>query len=86
MAQRDTKREILISSVIIILAFMILPLPTHAAGQEKPEDRPYLDIVGKLRGLGLQDEGAYEILRKIVSVGPRLTASPGAAAGVEIVR
>jgi hypothetical protein len=86
MAQRYMKREILISSVIIILAFMILPLPTPVEAQEKPEDRPYLDIVGKLLGIGLQDEGAYEILRKIVSVGPRLTASPGAAAGVEIVR
>ena len=86
MAQRDTKREILISSVVIILAFMILPLPTPTAAQEKPQDKLYLDTVGKLSGLGLQDEGAYEILRKIVSVGPRLTASPGAAAGVEIMR
>jgi hypothetical protein len=86
MAQRDTKREILISSVVIILAFMILPLPAPTAAQEKPQDKLYLDIVGKLRGLGLQDEGAYEILRKLVSVGPRLTASPGAAAGVELMR
>jgi len=87
MAQRDTKREILISSLIIILAFMILPLPTPAAAQEKPQDGGlYLDIVGRLRGLGLQDEGAYEILRKLTSVGPRLTGSPGAAAGVELMR
>jgi len=86
MAQRDTKREILISSVIIILAFMILSLPTPAAAQEKPQDKPYLDIVGRLSALGLQDEGAYEILRKLTSVGPRLTGSPGAAAGVELMR
>ncbi len=86
MANLDTKREILISSVIIILAFMIMPAHTLATAQEKLQDKPYLDTVGKLAGMGLQDEGAYEILRKIVSVGPRLTGSAGAAAGIEIVR
>ena len=86
MAQQDTKREILILAVILISTFMIPLLPTPAAAQEKPQDKPYLDIVGRLCRFGLQDEGAFEILRKLVSVGPRLTASPGAAAGVELMR
>ena len=86
MAQQDTKREILILAVILISTFMIPLLPTPAVAQEKPQDKPYLDIVGRLCRFGLQDEGAFEILRKLVSVGPRLTASPGAAAGVELMR
>jgi carboxypeptidase Q len=44
------------------------------------------DEVTRLADLGLEREGAYEILRDLTSVGPRLTGSPGAAAGVEMAR
>jgi carboxypeptidase Q len=46
-------------------------------------DRSYQSAVDRLRDVGLAGEQAQDILRRIVSVGPRLTGSPQAAAAVE---
>ena len=48
---------------------------------------PYADIAEKLRVLGLREEGAFALLERLTStIGPRLTASPQAAAAVDFIR
>jgi len=73
----------------LAVSLAILSGPTllpPAAAQERPSDGPYPAVVEKLKALGLEQERAYDLLRKLTAVGPRLTGSPGAAAGVEIMR
>lgn len=57
----------------------------NANAQEKIDKPPYLDIAEKILEKGLNEQGAYAILKKITSVGPRLTGSPQAAAAVRIM-
>jgi carboxypeptidase Q len=70
------------------LSFLTGPalLPTPAAAQGQDSGAPYPAVIEKLKALGLEQEHAYELLQKLTSVGPRLTGSPGAAAGVELMR
>jgi hypothetical protein len=46
----------------------------------------YGEVADKIRRTGLMDEKAYDVLRRITEVGPRLTASPEAAAAVDLTR
>lgn len=46
-------------------------------------ERPFQAVVDRLREAGLAGERAHDLLRRITSVGPRLTGSPQAAAAVE---
>jgi hypothetical protein len=46
--------------------------------------RTYQQTVDRLREAGLSSEGAFNLLGRITSVGPRLTGSPGAAAAVDL--
>lgn len=46
-------------------------------------ERPYQEVVDRLRDEGLSGERAHDLLRRIASPGPRLTGSPQAAAAVE---
>jgi carboxypeptidase Q len=47
-----------------------------------PPRPPYREVFDRLREAGLAGERAYGLLERIVSVGPRLTGSPQAAAAV----
>ena len=69
-------------SFIVISALLLQVYPN---AQEKTDKPPYLDIAERILKKGLQEEGAYAILKKITNVGPRLTGSPQAAAAVRIV-
>ena len=71
-------------SIPVLAGAMLLPPPT--AAQERVPDRPYPSVIERLKDLGLEQERAYELLGRLASVGPRLTGSPGAAAGVELMR
>ncbi len=76
------------SSFIWNISFMIilaLLLQENSKAQEQIEKPLYLDMAEKILKKGLKEEGAYAVLKKITGVGPRLTASPQAAAAVEIV-
>ena len=50
-----------------------------ASGPPRP---PYREVFDRLREAGLAGERAHDLLERIVSVGPRLTGSPQAAAAV----
>jgi carboxypeptidase Q len=50
-----------------------------ASGPGRPT---YREVFDRLREAGLQEESAYGFLERIVSIGPRLTGSPQAAAAV----
>ena len=65
---------------IALLVFILLLAP----GAITQEDA-YSGIVKKFIHQGLMQEGAYDLLRKITSLGPRLTGSPEAAAAVELM-
>jgi len=77
----------------LVLALAAFPLaafpaevglaPTDSGLGEPGPVRSYREIVARLREEGLAGERAHELLRRIVSVGPRLTGSPQAAAAVE---
>jgi len=58
----------------------LLALPAGSPGGETPR---YQDTIERIRDAGLLAERAYRFLERIVSVGPRLTGSPQAAAAVE---
>jgi carboxypeptidase Q len=75
-------------TVVILNFSLIITLALFQAytnAQEKNDKPPHLDIAEKILKKGLQEEGAYAILKKIASVGPRLTGSPQAAAAVRIM-
>lgn len=59
------------------------PAPERAGVRLEDRDRAYAETFDRLREAGLASERAYEFLRRITSVGPRLTGSPQAAAAVE---
>lgn len=67
-------------NLLVILTLVAFPL--LCAGQA---EAPYADTAAKLLKKGLQEQGAYQTLVKILSVGPRLTGSPQAEAAVELM-
>ena len=69
---------------ISVLVLCVL-IPAVLAAQTAPAGG-YKDAVDKLRETGLPGERAYELLKRIASVGPRLTGSPQAAAAVDLTR
>jgi hypothetical protein len=52
----------------------------------RPEDGTYLKIARRISRKGLSEQYAFELLKKITSVGPRLTGSSQAKAAVELTR
>ncbi len=77
------------SSSTILSCFLIIIFSSFclclAREHEQPGKPPYLDIAEKILKKGLREEGAYAILKKITGVGSRLTASPQAAAAVDLM-
>jgi hypothetical protein len=73
----------LVVSLPLLVGSALLSPPSSA--QVRSPDGPYPAVVEKLKAMGLEQERAYEFLRRLTSVGPRLTGSPGAAAGVELM-
>jgi carboxypeptidase Q len=74
------------TSLTVLCALTLAVGPT---GCGRPGTRGAEDVRGaiqKLRDAGLQGERAYAFLERITSVGPRLTGSAGAAAGVEVTK
>jgi carboxypeptidase Q len=88
MARRNPARPVppLVLSALLPLLVAPASLPMFAASQEPPSEGPYPAVVEKLKNMGLEQERAYDLLRRLTSVGPRLTGSDGAAAGVELMR
>ncbi len=66
-------------AVISILALSAILVRAGQAGS------PYEGTAAQLLKEGLQEQGAYATLVKILSVGPRLTGSPQAEAAVELM-
>ncbi|MGB3861200.1 MAG: hypothetical protein WA915_03900, partial [Candidatus Aminicenantaceae bacterium] len=55
-------------------------------GRSSSEDKPYLKTAQKIYRKGMSEQHAFELVKKITSVGPRLTGSPQAEAAVELTR
>ncbi len=55
-------------------------------GRAGSENKPYLKTARKIYSRGMSEQYAFELLKKITSVGPRLTGSPQAEAAVELTR
>jgi carboxypeptidase Q len=70
------------STAALMVLFTLSPaLPRREKGPDE-----YRMVMERLRQAGLESEGAYEFLRRITEIGPRLTGSSGAAAAVELTR
>lgn len=67
------------------LACLLGILSAAKCVQDKPES-DYGEVAERIRKAGLKEEGAFEFLRRITGVGPRLTGSPEAAAAVDLAR
>lgn len=67
----------LFAALVILLPALRLP------GQS--QSSAYADAAERLRRAGLQEENAYDMLRDLTALGPRLTGSPQAAAAVALV-
>lgn len=72
------------TSLRVLCALAAVAVQVAAAGGQNGS--AYRATVDKLRETGLANERAFDILKKITSVGPRLTGSPQAAAAVELTR
>jgi carboxypeptidase Q len=72
---------------LTVLCTLTFALGTTGCG--RPGTREAGDVraaIQKIRDTGLQGERAHAFLERITSVGPRLTGSAGAAAGVEVTK
>ncbi len=70
-------------------AAAVIGLPVIPAVGSSGADQtrsPYTEVAERIRKAGLTDERAFEYLRRITAVGPRLTGSPEAAKAVEVTR
>ncbi len=81
--KKSTKKSIYIIFLIPFLFFSFSGLLKAQGQTEKP---PYLEVAEKILKKGLREEYAFTILEKLTSRGPRLPASPQAAAAVELMR
>jgi carboxypeptidase Q len=75
------ERRVRAASALVAAAVCLVPLLGRASGPGRPSCQEVFD---RLRDAGLRDERAYGLLERIVSVGPRLTGSPQAAAAVQV--
>jgi carboxypeptidase Q len=72
---------------LAFLFFFYLSLSPFIFSQEQARVLPYQDVAEKIIKMGLSEENAYGLLEELASkIGPRLTASPQAAAAVELMR
>jgi carboxypeptidase Q len=71
------------SAIVICLFRLPAAVSSAGAGQTRP---PYAEIAERIRKAGLTEERAFEFLRRITAVGPRLTGSPEAAKAVEVTQ
>jgi len=72
-------------AVRVLLGLLGLALVhAAAAGRSQAPGDSYQALVDRIREAGLADEKGFDLLKKIASVGPRLTGSPGAAAAVDL--
>jgi carboxypeptidase Q len=68
-----------------LVAGFVLSLAAASCARD-PMTLRYGETATELTRIGLLEEGAFEFLRQITSVGPRLTGSPEAAAAVSLTR
>ena len=80
--RRIMNRSSLPLTGVAVLSILVLPVILAVAGQA---GSPYESTAAQLLRKGLQEQGAYATLIKILSVGPRLTGSPQAEAAVELM-
>jgi hypothetical protein len=76
-----------IRTPLTLLCALTLAFGTAGCGRPGGGETPGVRAaIQKVREAGLQGERAYAFLERITSVGPRLTGSAGAAAGVEVTK
>ena len=68
---------------VLAMALVCFAVPACAGGSQS-SGQPYQSLVDKLRDTGLTGEQGFELLKRITSIGPRLTGSPGAAAAIDL--
>jgi hypothetical protein len=68
---------------LLALALVLFSFRSGTAGLQDG-GRIYKETVDRLREAGLAGERGFELLKRITSVGPRLTGSPEAAAAVDL--
>lgn len=81
--KKSTKKSIYI---IFLIPFLFSPFSGLLKAHGQTEKPPYLEIAEKILKKGLREEYAFTIVEKLTSIGPRLPASPQAAAAVELMR
>ncbi len=74
------------ASVPILVFMMLACVVADLAALKKNQLLPFSEFVEKAKAAGLRREGAYEYLRQLTAIGPRLPGSLQAAAAVELMR
>jgi hypothetical protein len=80
------KKKLLAFFPLSFLAIASFFISVLVWGNVRLENKIYKDIARKILHKGMSEQYAYELLKKITSVGPRLTGSPQAEAAVELTR
>jgi carboxypeptidase Q len=78
MTRRSLHKHAALAAAVLVLA--------AGAAAATPPSEDYRAVVDEIRNAGLLSERAYDLLRRITSVGGRLTGSPQAAAAVDLTR
>lgn len=75
------RRPVVLVAACVALATSAL-VPTLASQGAAPQPAPHVDVATRLLHTGLRQLGAYQSLKEILSVGPRMTGSAQADAAV----
>jgi carboxypeptidase Q len=81
--QKKKFRSFFYLSLLAIFSIFTSMLLCGSAGSENV---PYLKTTRKIYRKGMTEQYAFELLKRITSLGPRLTGSPQAEAAVELTR
>jgi Zn-dependent M28 family amino/carboxypeptidase len=81
---KSWERVRILAAASCLAALLALLPATRLPAQSSSSASIYADAAERLRRLGLQDERAYDLLRDLTALGPRLTGSPQAAAAVAL--
>ncbi len=65
---------------------LLLFVPIGLSAQKAASGRSYAEVADKITKEALRSEHAYELLREVTALGPRLSGSTQAAAAVELTR
>jgi hypothetical protein len=80
------KKKDLTFTFLFIVPIFLISVSILWCGSTSSENKPYLKTARQIYRKGMSEQYAFELLKRITSVGPRLTGSAEAEVAVELTR